>query len=67
MSLGNALMQPGTPEFTRNGTNPSRLGASVGKDLKPGRPRPAAPTNYVAINKDDSNAGGSAPTSPRVR
>lgn len=67
LSLGNAIMQPGTPEFTRNG-NLTRLGSSAAKDQKPGRPRPTAPSNYVSINKDDaSSAGGSAPTSPRFR
>jgi hypothetical protein len=59
LSLGNALMQPATPELLRtNGvtTTPSRLGASVGKDTKRERARPVAPLNYVALNKDD-NAG----------
>ncbi|CAM6005181.1 unnamed protein product [Sphagnum balticum] len=44
LSLGIALMQPATPEFSRpNGvmTN-SRLGASMGKDMKRERSRPAA-------------------------
>lgn len=64
LSLGNAIMQPGTPELTRNG-NPARMGSCT-KDRKPGCARPAAPSNYVSINKDDSSsAGGSAPTSPR--
>ncbi|CAM6059572.1 unnamed protein product [Sphagnum tenellum] len=55
LSLGIALMQPMTPEFSRpNGvmTN-SRLGASMGKDGKRKRSRPAAALNYVALNKDD--------------
>ena len=64
LSLGNAIMHSGTPEFTRNGI-PIRMGSST-KDIKPGRARPAAPSNYVSISKDDSNsAGGSVPTSPR--
>ena len=68
LSLGSAIMQPGTPDICRNGINPSRLGASVGKDSKRERSRPSAPLNYVALNKDDTaTAGGSAPTSPRVR
>jgi len=44
LSLGIASMQPATPEFSRpNGvmTN-SRLGASMGKDMKRERSRPAA-------------------------
>jgi hypothetical protein len=48
-------MQPVTPEFSRpNGvmTN-SRLGASMGKDMKRERSQPAAALNYVALNKDE--------------
>ncbi|CAK9278160.1 unnamed protein product [Sphagnum jensenii] len=55
LSLGNALMQPVTPEFSRpNGvmTN-SRLDASMGKDTKREHSRPAAALNYVALNKDE--------------
>lgn len=59
LSLGNAIMQPGTPEFNRNGNNTiSRAGSLVSKDAKPGRPRPAAPSNYVAIHKDDASSAG---------
>ncbi len=55
LSLGIALMQPATPEFSRPKgvmTN-SRLGASMGKDMKRERSRPAAALNYVALNKDE--------------
>ncbi|CAM6055708.1 unnamed protein product [Sphagnum tenellum] len=48
-------LKPVTPEFSRpNGvmTN-SRLGASMGKDTKRERSRPAAALNYVAFNKDE--------------
>ncbi|CAM6071287.1 unnamed protein product [Sphagnum tenellum] len=64
LSLGTALMQPVTPEFSRqNGvTTHSRLGASMGKDTNRERSRPAAPLNYVAVNKDEmaglASAGG---------
>ncbi|KAH8958725.1 hypothetical protein BDL97_06G041200 [Sphagnum fallax] len=72
LSLGIALMQLVTLEFSRpNGvmTN-SRLGASMGKDTKRERSRPAAALNYVALNKDEmarlasTAAKGSAGTSP---
>ncbi|KAH9574264.1 hypothetical protein CY35_01G047700 [Sphagnum magellanicum] len=55
LSLGTALMQPVTPEFSRpNGvTTHSHLGASMGKDTKRERSRPAAALNYVALNKDE--------------
>lgn len=67
LSLGSAIMQPATPEFTRNGSF-TRTGSSVGKDMKPGRPRPAAPSNHIVNSKDDpSSAGSSVPTSPRFR
>jgi hypothetical protein len=55
LSLGTALMQPVTPEFSRanGGMTHSRLGASMGKDTKRERSRPAAALNYVALNKDE--------------
>ncbi|CAM6043679.1 unnamed protein product [Sphagnum compactum] len=64
LSMGNALMQPVTPELSRtNGVATySRLGAAstVGRDTKRERPRPAAPLNYVALNKDDTTGLPSA-------
>jgi protein regulator of cytokinesis 1 len=69
LSLGSAIMQPGTPEAPRtNGTNGSRAN---GKDMKRDRTQPAAALNYMNPNKDEvvglASAGGSAPTSPRDR
>ncbi len=48
-------MQPVTPEFSRpNGAmTHSRLGASMGKDTKRERSRPAAALKYAALNKDE--------------
>lgn len=64
LSMGNALMQPVTPELSRtNGVATySRLGgaSTVGRDTKRERPRPAAPLNYVALNKDDTTGLPSA-------
>lgn len=70
LSLGNSIMQPATPDIPRtNGVNGTRTGASVGKNIKNERSRPAAPVNYVAISKDDTaslhSGGGSDPTSPK--
>ncbi|KAG0560898.1 hypothetical protein KC19_9G023200 [Ceratodon purpureus] len=69
LSLGSALMQPpATPELSRNGSTNSRAHASNGKDLKRERGRPTAPSNYVAIDKENSSSGGgSAPVSPRIQ
>jgi protein regulator of cytokinesis 1 len=65
LSLGNAIMHPGTPEFTRNGI-PTRMGSST-KDMKPVRARAAAPSNFVSNNKDDSSSAGVYAISPRFR
>lgn len=57
LSLGNAIMHPGTPESTRIG-GCTRQGFSGNKEVKPSRSRPAAPSNYVAIQKDDNTSAG---------
>ncbi|CAM6050896.1 unnamed protein product [Sphagnum compactum] len=62
-----AIMQPGTLEAPQtNGMNASSQ--MSGKDMKQDRTQPAAPLNYVNLNKDEvaglASAGGSAPTSP---
>lgn len=68
LSLGNAIMQPATPEFSRNGYVNSRIAASNGKDLKRDRVRHAAPLSFAAIDKENtSTGGGSAPVSPRIQ
>lgn len=69
LSLGSALMQPATPDWSRNGPAISWMASSGnGKaDLKRDRVRPAAPPNFVAIDKEKpSFGGGSAPLSPRI-
>jgi len=68
LSLGNAIMQPATPELSRNGCANSRIAASNGKDSKRERVRHAAPLSFVAIDKENaSTGGGSAPVSPRIQ
>ncbi len=66
-SLGSAIMQPGTLEAPQ--TNQTNANSRMsGKDMKRDCTQPAAPLNYVNLNKDEvaglASAGGSAPTSP---
>ncbi|KAH9561477.1 hypothetical protein CY35_05G023900 [Sphagnum magellanicum] len=63
LSLGSAIMQPGTESPQANAKNGSRL---TGKHMKQEHTRPKASLN---LNKDElpgvAPIGGSAPTSPR--
>lgn len=71
LSLGGPMHQPSNPDLLLprvNGVTPSRLSVPNGKAN--GKQRPSAPSNYVAIPKEDTaslaSAGGSDPTSPQA-
>ncbi|CAM6085418.1 unnamed protein product [Calypogeia fissa] len=62
LSLGGANLQPSNPDLLVprvNGVTPSRLSTANGK-ANGGKQRPSAPTNYVAIPKEDTASLASA-------